>query len=71
MYCAQTKKFIRTIRGLVENLLANDDSEVLEEGLAFDYTLNDAEELIQGVKQLAQCSDYAEQSGLLPLAPPS
>ena len=37
----------------------------------FDYTCNAAEEITQGLKQLIHCSDDAEQTRLLTLAPRS
>ena len=59
------------IHRLVKHLFPGDDPEAQQESLAFDYTLNEAEEMIQGLKQLVQCSDYAEQIRLLTLAPRS
>lgn len=67
----QTNKVIVMIHGLVKHLLRGDDPEAQQESLAFDYNLNEAEEMIQGLKQLVQCSDYAEQIRLLTLAPRS
>jgi hypothetical protein len=67
----QTNKVTVTIHRLVKQLLPGNDAEALQESLAFDYTLNEAEELIQGLKQLVGCSDYAEQIRLLTLAPRS
>lgn len=66
---AQTNKVILMIHGLVKHVLPGDNPEIPQESLTFEYTLNEAEELIQGLKQLVQCSDYAEQIRLITLSP--
>lgn len=68
---AQTNTAILTIRELVEHVLPTGAAEVLRESMGCDYTLSETEELIQGLKRLIQCSDYAEQIRLLTLAPRS
>lgn len=66
---AQMNKMILTIRGLAENVVLHVDSEITPSCPTFDWTLDEGEELIQGLKQLVVCSDYVEQIRLLTLAP--
>ena len=69
LFRTQVNKMVLAIREYAESLAPHADSRTAQTTAESEWTVNEAEELIEGFRQLVQCSEYTEQIRLLTLAP--
>ena len=66
---ARTSSALIAVRRLAENILDIGDREVQQDKQTSAYTVDEADEFLQGFKDLVISSDYSEQIRLFTLAP--